>query len=89
MFSQLYFPKLSFPPPLPSGYGSSCDCFGGIVGALAGFAALAGLVAFAIAQANAGGGRRRRSLSEPEELALHLSPDVIGETGCDVIGVML
>ncbi|KAF0295569.1 hypothetical protein FJT64_006922 [Amphibalanus amphitrite] len=48
------------------GYGSSCDCFGGIVGALAGFAALAGLVAFAIAQANGGGGRRRRSLDVSE-----------------------
>ena len=44
------------------GYGSSsssCDCFAGIVGALAGFAALAGLIAFAIAQAAAGGGGRR------------------------------
>ncbi|XP_043211320.1 uncharacterized protein LOC122375841 isoform X2 [Amphibalanus amphitrite] len=58
------------PASARSGYassGGSCDCFAGIVGALAGFAALGALVAFAIATATttttttaapaAGGGR--------------------------------
>ena len=84
--TSVYYLRPAFPLPPPG----SCDCFGGIAGALAGFAALAGLVAFAIAQANMGGGRRRRSLEsegelhslDPPEISLMLGAgDVEGKVG--------
>ena len=52
---------------IPGYGGDDCECFPGIAGALAGFAALGGLLAFALAQAiaNNGGGRSFSDTVEP------------------------